>query len=62
MKKRENKKIKQACESLDDILKRIGPYLPEPPKGETIEESQWKMDKVLSLPLFPKHNQVTSPF
>ncbi|MHC4595693.1 MAG: hypothetical protein ACYS19_12215 [Planctomycetota bacterium] len=64
MKGRKNKKIEQAIESLDEILKRIGPYMPEAPKGEHKEERQWKLakDTVFPLPCPPKHNHVTSPF
>ena len=64
MGKSKNKRIKQAFESLEDIIKRIGPYMPEPPKGEQKTQRQWKMDRdvVFPLPCLPKHNQVTSPF
>jgi len=64
MRKSKNKKIKQAFESLEDIIKRIGPYMPEPPKQEQKVNRQWKMDRdaVFPLPRPPKHNQVTSPF
>jgi len=63
MRGHKNKKIEQAFESLDEILKRIGPYMPEAPKGEPKEERQWKLAKdTTPLPCWPKHNQVTSPF
>jgi len=64
MRGRKNKKIEEAFESLEEILKRIGPYMPEAPKGERKEERQWKLSKDTAFPLpsLPKHNHVTSPF
>jgi hypothetical protein len=64
MAERKNKKIEQAFESLEEILKRIGPYMPKMPKAEHKEERQWKLgkDATFPLPCLPKHNQVTSPF
>lgn len=59
---KKNKKIEQAKESLEDILRRIGPYMPKTPKAEPTEERQWKMSKDAICPNLPKHNQVTSPF
>jgi hypothetical protein len=56
-----NKRIEQAVESLEEILKRIGPYMPKTPKGEHKQERTWKLSKDTALPL-PKHNHVTSPF
>lgn len=57
-----NKKIKSALESLNDILKRIGPYIPETPEGGKRKEKPWKMAKDVSSPYIPRHNQATSPF
>lgn len=58
---KKNKKIEQAKESLEDILRRIGPYLPKPRESKKTEEPQWKIPKGTTYPN-PKHNQVTSPF
>ena len=57
-----NNKLKKAMESLEDILERIKPYLPETPKAEPKEERQWKLSKNNDFPPPHKHNQVTSPF
>ena len=62
MKKGKNKIIEQAFESLEDILKRIGPYMPKLPKAKQKQERQWKMSKDDAILPSPKHNQVTSPF
>jgi hypothetical protein len=62
MRGHKNKKIEQAKDSLDDILKRIGPYMPKTPKEEPTKERQWKMSKDITCPHLPEHNQVTSPF
>jgi len=64
MKTYKNKKdIKCAQESLQDILKRIKPYMPEPPKAQPKKERHWRMARdAIFLPRLPKHNQVTSPF
>ncbi len=64
MKGQKNKKIEQAVESLEEILRRIGPYLPKAPEREQKEERQWRLSKdtTYPLPCQPKHNQVTSPF
>ncbi len=58
---KKDKKIEQAKESLEEILRRIGPYMPKTPKSEPTKERQWKMSKGTIYPN-PKHNQVTSPF
>lgn len=62
--KRHKNKIKRAIESLEDILERIGPYIPKPPKEEKRKERPWRMAKDVppQYPNQPKHNQVTSPF
>jgi len=57
-----NNKLKKAFDSLDDILERIGPFLPETPKAEYKQERQWKLSKDTDFPLPHRHNQVTSPF
>lgn len=57
-----NNKLKKAADSLEDILDRIGPYLPKMPKAEHKEERQWKSSKSNDFLDLPKHNQVTSPF
>lgn len=62
MKKGKNKIIEQAIESLEDILKRIGPYMPKSPKAEQKKERQWRLAKDDDTLPLPKHNQVTSPF
>ena len=62
MKKGKNKIIHQAIESLEEILKRIDPYIPKSPKAEKKEERQWRLAKDDSVLPSPEHNQVTSPF
>ena len=64
MKAGKKKKIGQAIESLEDILKRIGPYMPKLPQSEAQEKRHWKSADSGNIPLLrqPKHNQVTSPF
>ena len=63
MERHKNKKIEQALESLDDMLRRIGPYMPKAPNEPPRKERQWKMAKdACPIPYPPKHNQVTSPF
>lgn len=64
MKGQKSKKIEQAFESLEEILKRIRPYMPKMPEGVKKEEKQWKLsnDNTFRLPNQPKHNHVTSPF
>lgn len=62
MKKGKNKIIDQAIESLEEIVKRIGPYMPKPPKAEHKEKRQWRLAKDDNTLPSPEHNQVTSPF
>ena len=65
MKAGKNKKIDQATESLEEILKRIGPFMPKPPKPEPREQHHWRLAKSgtgLPATRSPKHNHVTSPF
>jgi len=57
-----NKKLQKAYESLDEILERIGPYLPQSPKTKPKKERPWKLSRDTGFPLPPRHNQVTSPF
>lgn len=38
----EKQEINTGNESLDEILKTIGPYLPKTPKAEPVEQRQWK--------------------
>lgn len=54
----DQKKIKSAKESLDDILKRIGPFMPKPPKVEKKSEPKWRpIDPNTCLPInYPKRS------
>lgn len=61
MKNHKNNKIKQAFDSLEEIIKQIGPYMPKSPEKKQKEERQWKLTKEINFPPL-KHNQVTSPF
>lgn len=61
MKTHKDKKIQEAFDSLEEIVKRIKPYMPKVPKAEPKKEQQWGVSKG-TLPSAPKHNHVTSPF
>lgn len=43
MKKNKQKSFKEPKESLEQILKRISPYLPETPKAEPKQPREWKL-------------------
>jgi hypothetical protein len=45
-----NKKFKAGMESLDEILKRIKPFMPKPQKAEEKKEGEWKLQRKEELP------------
>jgi hypothetical protein len=54
MRKEKKKKLKMAHESLDDIIKRIGPFLPKTPQAKQKPEPTWERSDIDVLPI-PTH-------
>lgn len=50
MKKTTKKQLKEAGDSLEDILKRIEPYLPKPRKAEEKPRGRWELISRGELP------------
>jgi hypothetical protein len=52
--------IKAASESLQEMLRRIGPFLPKPPKSVNIKPPQWEVLSEGTFPpmLLPKKRKV----
>ena len=50
MGKFENKKLKAGMESLDEILKKIKPFMPKPQKAKEKKEEEWKLQREGELP------------
>ncbi|HEW78843.1 MAG TPA: hypothetical protein ENH34_02600 [Phycisphaerales bacterium] len=45
-----HKKFKRGMESLDEIFKLIGPFLPKPQKAKEKKEGKWKLQRNGELP------------
>lgn len=45
--------LKSAQESLDDILRRIGPFRPKPPKAKPAEKKEWRVVTEGTFPPYP---------
>lgn len=43
MKQKGQRKMKQAEDTLEKVLQKIGPYLPKPPKAESEPRAEWKI-------------------
>lgn len=50
MKKQKNKRLASAKESLEDILKKISPYMPKPKNVKQSEPPRWKLVSNGELP------------
>jgi hypothetical protein len=50
MKKEQKKKIKTAEESLEEILRRIKPFMPKTPEAKESPKSEWKLISNGELP------------
>lgn len=51
------KELKSAKESLDDILKRIGPFRPQPPRAKPEGKKEWQIVTEGTFPPYPLTNQ-----
>jgi hypothetical protein len=47
------KSVKSATESLQEMLRRIGPFLPKPPKPEPKEHKTWETISEGTFPPMP---------
>jgi len=52
-----NKAVRLANESLQEMLRRIGPYLPKPPKAEHIKPAKWEVVSEGTFPPMPSPKQ-----
>lgn len=53
MAKRLPEDLRLAKDSLDDIMKRIGPFKPKPPKAREKEEKKWRVVIEATFPPTP---------
>jgi hypothetical protein len=53
MSKQNTKAMKSATESLQEILRRIGPFLPKPPKPEQKQLRTWETISEGTFPPMP---------
>lgn len=50
---KDNKKINEAKESLEDILRRIHPYIPKTPQEKTEKPKEWRSVDTHAFPPLP---------
>jgi hypothetical protein len=50
MKKLNNKKLKTGQDSLEDVIKKIKPFMPKPQKLADKKEGHWKLQREGELP------------
>jgi len=55
-----NKSLKSAKESLDDILRRIGPFRPKTPKAAPTQKREWQMVTEVGFPPCPTRSHTTA--
>ncbi len=53
MKQKKDKNIAAATESLEEMLKRIGPFMPKHPKAKPEEPQEWKTESEGTVPWPP---------
>lgn len=58
MTQKNNKELKSAKESLDDILKRIGPFRPKTPKAKPAEDKEWQLATEAAMPSCPTTSHI----
>ena len=57
MNREKGKAVKLATQSLQEMLRRIGPFLPKPPKSKHVKPPKWEVMSEGTFPSMPLPKQ-----